>query len=73
MLMADMSPNKERPLFVGNVAFDQTFDDGASSQPATAGFYPQNSDTEYLIDPETSVGMLILKPKAAALRAAVTN
>ena len=68
MLMADMSPNKERPLYVGNVAFDTTIDDGASSQPATAGFHPQNSDTEYLIDPETSVGMLILKPKSATVR-----
>ena len=29
----------------------------------TANFHPQNGDTEYLIDPESSVGMLILKPR----------
>ena len=68
MLMADMTPSKEPgPLFVGNVAFDNTFDEGASSQPNSAPFFPQHSDTEYLIDPETSVGMLILKPKAPTI------
>ena len=34
-----------------------------SSCPVTANFHPANSDTEYLIDPESSVGMLILKPR----------
>ena len=35
-----------------------------SSHPGTANFVQHQSETEYLIDPETSVGMHILKPKA---------
>eukprot|EP00353_Schmidingerella_taraikaensis_P012858 CAMPEP_0185589202 /NCGR_PEP_ID=MMETSP0434-20130131/55996_1 /TAXON_ID=626734 ORGANISM="Favella taraikaensis, Strain Fe Narragansett Bay" /NCGR_SAMPLE_ID=MMETSP0434 /ASSEMBLY_ACC=CAM_ASM_000379 /LENGTH=64 /DNA_ID=CAMNT_0028212385 /DNA_START=185 /DNA_END=379 /DNA_ORIENTATION=+ len=62
-----MSPNKDRGIWqIGAMPLDNTFDDGTSSQPVTAGFFPQHSDTEYLIDPETSVGMLILKPKGQA-------